>query len=146
MRRSGDRAAAAFGLRAPSAWAVLAVSETGAAIPRRRIDMTTGSGFRARQPYYAAEEMDLPQVIQTAEGAFYREVLLRACAAAGLPVTSIRERGVIDRCAAALQIPDEELQARLSAMGKPLGPPWTQDETLSAAAALAISRKPTPVA
>ncbi len=31
------------------------------AVLRRRIEMTKGSGYRARQPYHAAEEMKLPQ-------------------------------------------------------------------------------------
>jgi len=45
---------------------------------------------------------------------------------------------VLAQCAAALRMPAAELQARFSAMGKTLGPPWTQDEKLSASAALTI--------
>jgi hypothetical protein len=55
-----------------------------------------------------------------------------------LAVTGIKERDVPELCAAALGISAVELPARLSAMGKPLGAPWTQDEKLSAAAALVI--------
>jgi hypothetical protein len=54
-------------------------------------------------------------------------------------VVGIKEREVLAQCAAALRMPAAELQARLSAMGKTLGPPWTQDEKLSAAAALTIA-------
>ncbi len=79
-------------------------------------------------------------LIHTAEGVFFRDVLRRACDACGLAVAGIKEREVLERCAAALRIPAAELAARLSAMGKTLGPPWTQDEKLSAAAALSISR------
>jgi hypothetical protein len=43
-----------------------------------------------------------------------------------------------DDLAAARGVPGVELQALLSAMGKMLGPPWTQDEKLSVAAALSI--------
>ena len=46
---------------------------------------------------------------------------------------------MLAQCAAALHIPAAELQARLSAMGKTLGPPWTQDEKLSAAAAMTLT-------
>ena len=77
-------------------------------------------------------------LIHTAEGVFFREVLKSACEACGLAVAGIKEREVLEQCAAALRIPAVELQARLSAMGKALGPPWTQDEKLSAAAALTI--------
>jgi hypothetical protein len=77
-------------------------------------------------------------LIHTAEGVFYRDVLKSACEACGLTVTGIKEREAPGQCAAALGISGVELPARLSAMGKTLGPPWTQDEKLSAAAALAI--------
>jgi hypothetical protein len=158
--------------------------------------MTAGSGFRANQPYHAAEEMNLPQaeaflqrtekvavemaaaavkdavaglatesyrvvgaavllgsgkplpelarilaahpLIHTAEGVFYRGVLKSACEVCGLPVAGIKEREVMEQCSAALRISAVELEARLTAMGKLLGPPWTQDEKLSAAAALTI--------
>jgi len=158
--------------------------------------MTEGSGYRASQPYHAAEEMKLPEaeaflqrtekiavevaatavkdavamlasegyrvagaavllgsgkplpdlgrilaahpLIHTAEGVFFREVLKSACEACGLAVVGIKEREVLEQCAAALRISALELQARLPRMGKTLGPPWTQDEKLAAAAALTI--------
>jgi hypothetical protein len=77
-------------------------------------------------------------LIHTAEGVFFREVLMRACERCGLAVIGIKEREVLEQCAGALSVPVDELQSRLSAMGKKLGPPWTQDEKLSAAAALMI--------
>jgi hypothetical protein len=78
-------------------------------------------------------------LIHTAEGVFFREVLKSACEACGLVVAGIKEREVLEQCATAMGVSAVELPARLSAMGKPLGPPWTQDEKLSAAAALVIS-------
>ncbi len=80
-------------------------------------------------------------LIHTAEGVFYRGVLKSACEACGLAVTGIKECEVLEQCAAALRIPAAELPARLTAMGKTLGPPWTQDEKLSTAAAVTISVK-----
>jgi hypothetical protein len=77
-------------------------------------------------------------LIHTAEGVFFREVLRRACERCGLAVTGIKEREVLEQCAGALGVPVVELQARLSAMGKKLGSPWTQDEKLSSAAALMV--------
>lgn len=186
---------AAIGLRAHSGWAAMVAVSGGAAILRRRIEIT-GLGLGAKQPYHAAEGMSLPQaeaflkrtekiavemaaaelkgvvatlalegyrvagaavllgsgkplpetakilaahpLIHTAEGVFFREVLRRACERSGMAVTEIREREVVERCAETLGIPLVELPARLSAMGKKLGAPWTQDEKLSAAAALMI--------
>ena len=191
-----ELAAAALGLRAHSGWAVMVAVSGGSAVLRRRIEMTKGSGYRASQPYHAAQEMKLPQaeaflqrtekiavemaatavkdavamlasegyrvagaavllgsgkplpelarilaahpLIHTAEGVFFRDVLKSACEACGLAVAGIKERDVLEQCAAALRVPAVELQALLSAMGKTLGPPWTQDEKLSAAAALTI--------
>jgi hypothetical protein len=78
-------------------------------------------------------------LIHTAEGVFFRDVLKRACEACGLAVLGIKEREVLEQCSAALRIPAVALPARLAAMGKTLGPPWTQDEKLSAAAALTIA-------
>ena len=79
-------------------------------------------------------------LIHTAEGVFFRNVLVIACGACGLNVIRTTEREVLDECAAALRITGAELQSRLSAMGKEMGPPWTQDEKLSAAAALTVLR------
>jgi hypothetical protein len=79
-------------------------------------------------------------LIHTAEGVFFRGVLKSACEACGLAVVGIKEREVLERAAAATGVWMERLPGQLVAMGKALGPPWTLDEKLSAAAALAISK------
>jgi len=190
------KSVAALGLRAHSGWAVMVAVSQRSVVLRRRIEMAKGSGYRASQPYHAAEAMQLPQaqallhrakkiavemaaaavkdavtilasegyrvagaavllgsgkplpelgrilaahpLIHTAEGVFFREVLESSCEACGLAVAGIKEREVLEQCAAALRMSVLELQARVSSMGKTLGPPWTQDEKLSAAAALLI--------
>jgi hypothetical protein len=174
---------AALGFRAHSGWAVMVAMTGGLPVVRRRIEMVTGTGMRARQPYHAAEGMtvadaqafldrteaaavkmatdsirdamrelesagkrveravvllgsgkplpDLAKIlaahplIHTAEGVFYRNVLLMACARCGLSTVGLKEREV-----------PADLLAKTAAMGKILGPPWTQDEKLAAAAAL----------
>jgi len=184
---------AVLGLRAHSGWAVAVAMASGAPVLRRRIEMVTGTGMRARQPYHAAEEMKLPAsqayidraraaavelataairdivahlqarnfgvkraavlvgsgrplpelakilaahpLIHTAEGVFFREVLMTACREAGLGVSGVGERDL-----------PTDLLAVVGPMGKILGPPWTQDEKLSAAAAiLLVSAKSRPV-
>jgi hypothetical protein len=59
----------------------------------------------------------------------FRDVLAWAAQECGLPVTTVREKGIE---AASLK--------RIGSLGKLIGPPWTQDQkcaTLAALAALA---------
>jgi hypothetical protein len=67
-------------------------------------------------------------LIHTAEGVFFRQVLLSACRSCGLAVTGIPERELLPKVSA----------PGIAAMGKSVGAPWTQDEKLSAAAALKV--------
>ncbi len=73
-------------------------------------------------------------LIHTAEGEFYRDALKSACKACGFVAAGIRERDLMGRATAILQLSDEELQRRISELGKSVGPPWRQDEKLSALA------------
>lgn len=58
-------------------------------------------------------------LIHTAEGEFFREVVMKASEACGLPVTRIRERELRD------------LQPKIAELRKSLGAPWTEDEKLA---------------
>jgi hypothetical protein len=79
----------------------------------------------------------LPQIlashalIHAADGELFREALLHAGRACGLEVTSVKERELMDRAATALRVPAPELKGRVDALGRPLGPPWRQDEKLA---------------
>ncbi len=77
-------------------------------------------------------------LIHTAEGVFFREALKSALEGCGFAVVGIKEGEVLEQCATALDIPVLQLQKRLAGIGQALGSPWTQDEKLSAAAALTI--------
>ena len=66
-------------------------------------------------------------LIHTAEGEFFRDVLVRACERRSLPVTRIKERDARDR--------DAKAWAQIDGLGKSLGPPWRQDEKLASLAA-----------
>jgi hypothetical protein len=122
--------------------------EMAAAAVRDAVAVLVGEGYRvAGAAVLLGSGKPLPELsriltahplIHTAEGVFFRSVLKSACEACGLAVAGIKEREVLEQCAAAMHIPALELQARLSAMGKMLGPPWTQDEKLSTAAALMV--------
>jgi hypothetical protein len=74
-------------------------------------------------------------LIHAAEGEFYRDTLARACVAAGIPVSKVKEREVADWTAARLKLTDGELRERLAVFGKALGPPWTADQKLATMAA-----------
>jgi hypothetical protein len=64
-------------------------------------------------------------LIHTAEGEFFRDVLLCACEHCSLPVTRIKERDA----------PEAKAWARIDGLGKSLGPPWTRDQKLASLAA-----------
>jgi hypothetical protein len=66
--------------------------------------------------------------IHTAEGEFFRESLKRAAEACGLRCNGVREKELFDVAARTFGIPVQELQVKLGAMGKSVGPPWTVDE------------------
>ena len=68
-------------------------------------------------------------LIHTAEGDFYRDVIRRACESAGLKTTAIKEKEL------RIHLSVNERAQRISEMGKLIGPPWRQDEKLSAIAA-----------
>lgn len=70
--------------------------------------------------------------IHTAEGEFFRDALAHASQHCGLPVTGVRERELYDRAGAELGFSASELLRQVNEMGKPLGPPWRQDEKSAA--------------
>jgi hypothetical protein len=71
-------------------------------------------------------------LIHTADGEHFRDALAFAGKQHGVPVARIREKDLVAQAAKALGQPAPALQAAVTAWGKPLGPPWTQDQKLSA--------------
>ena len=71
-------------------------------------------------------------LLHTAEGVLFRDVLARASDHCGISVTAVRERELFLQGAARLHLSPSELQRRLAEMGKPLGPPWGQDQKFAA--------------
>ena len=74
-------------------------------------------------------------IIHTADGEFFREALLHACARAHLPITKIKDRELLATASAALRRNPAALTRFLNDLGKPLGSPWTQDEKFATLAA-----------
>jgi len=71
-------------------------------------------------------------LLHTAEGILFRDVLTQASEHYKIPVTAVRERELFVQSTAELGISADELQRHLAEIGKPLGPPWGQDEKYAA--------------
>lgn len=71
-----------------------------------------------------------------AEGELFRDVLVRAARAQGLTVVTLREKSALDDAATRLGLSCPQLEARLAALGKTVGPPWGKDQKEAAAAAM----------
>ena len=65
----------------------------------------------------------------------YRAVLRSGCESVGVAVVGWRERDIEAAAARRLKLAADALRARVGGLGKPLGPPWTQDEKLATLAA-----------
>jgi len=70
--------------------------------------------------------------IHTAEGELFRDVLRWAADRRGIPLTLVKERDAMIAASKKLRLAGQELQTRIQELGRPLGPPWRQDEKLAA--------------
>jgi hypothetical protein len=71
-------------------------------------------------------------LIHTAEGELFREAIAQASQSLHLPVTKVKERELYPRAALELSIHAGELGRLATEMGRPIGPPWRQDEKYAA--------------
>ena len=71
-------------------------------------------------------------LIHTADGEHFRDALALASQQHHVPIARIREKDLVAQAAKSLGRSGPALQAAVTAWGKPLGPPWTQDQKLSA--------------
>jgi hypothetical protein len=96
--------------------------------------LASGRGLPSLQKILASHAL-----IHTAEGEFFRKVIRAACERCGVPVVGIRERELGERADAAFGTASARTRQTISALGKSVGSPWTQDEKTAALAALIIS-------
>lgn len=81
-------------------------------------------------------------LIHTADGELFRDSLRAACARLHLPVLGIREKELFATASKAFGAQPAALTHRIAALGKSLGPPWSQDEKFAALGAwLSLSRQ-----
>jgi hypothetical protein len=77
-------------------------------------------------------------LIHAAEGEFFRRAFWKACEGLDLAVTGFRERD-LDQCTqTAFGNAGGRMQQQVSALGRSLGPPWTQDQKMATLAALVL--------
>jgi hypothetical protein len=77
-------------------------------------------------------------LIHTADGELFRDSLRAACTACNLRLEGIREKELFAAALKTLHIHPAALTRRVTALGKALGPPWSQDEKFAALGAWVI--------
>ncbi len=74
-------------------------------------------------------------LIHTADGELFRNAIVHASRRCRIPVQAVKERELFDRASESLRMRPDALKHRIAELGRSLGPPWGQDEKLSALAA-----------
>jgi hypothetical protein len=73
-------------------------------------------------------------LIHAAEGELFRNALVDVSGLHSLPVIRMKERELYVSASVQLRLPVEALRRYVSEMGRPLGPPWGQDQKCAALA------------
>jgi hypothetical protein len=81
-------------------------------------------------------------LVHAAEGELFREALVHAADAYGLPLVRVPARDLAEQARNATQLDERSLREFLAELGRSAGPPWRQDERDAAmAACIAFSRR-----
>lgn len=122
-------------------------AEAGSALAPLLSDLG-GEGHEVVGMAVAADTSAVPDSLETilgshpllhaGEGALYRDALVDAADAAGIPVTRFVTKTVTQDSAAALGLAPAELTTRLDGQRARLGAPWQKDHKEAAAAALLV--------
>ena len=70
-------------------------------------------------------------LIHSADGELFRDAIADAAKKNRLTVVRVKEKEAIGEAASRLHVEAGELQRRVAALGKTVGPPWTQDQKLA---------------
>jgi hypothetical protein len=91
----------------------------------------------------------LPQIltshalIHTADGELFRRAIRQASASSGLASAIAKERDLLIEISGILGLKPSDLTRRIADVGRPLGPPWSQDEKFASLVAwLALASPP----
>lgn len=74
-------------------------------------------------------------LVHTADGELFRRALIRAGEQCRITARTFVERDLIPIACKTVKTDEKDLRGRLAALGKPIGPPWSQDEKFAAMAA-----------
>ena len=75
-----------------------------------------------------------------AEGLLFQDALIRAAQAGGPKPVAIAEKRLVQHAETVLGMPESQLQEKLAALGKLVGPPWGRDQKDAALAAMIALR------
>ncbi len=119
----------------------LAVREVRAAVKRERAreNEVTACAVLVGDPmpdWSTDEILAVHFRMHKAEGALFRDALVRAATAASLRLVSIPEKLLTEHAERALGTPASGLVKKVATLGKSVGPPWGKDQKDAALAAL----------
>jgi len=117
----------------------IAVREMRAAVKRERENEVTACAVLIANPMPDWSTQEILAVhfrMHKAEGVLFRDALVRATEACGLRLVAIPEKLLTKHAERALRTPASDLVKRITALGKPVGPPWGKDQKDAALAAL----------
>jgi hypothetical protein len=101
---------------------------------RRGLEITSVAIVGA--PERKLESIGSPHIrAHAAEGVLFRRVWQVAAAALGVPSNAFSEKGFESFAAMRLQLPVDDVRARLAEFAKVIGRPWRADEKAAATAA-----------
>ena len=111
--------------------------EQGVKLTRCGLLLSSGRPLPALERILASHAL-----IHTADGELFREALLHASARCGLRDFTIKEKELLDRAGQVLCAKPNALMRRVTALGRALGAPWSQDEKFATLAAWLASKAP----
>lgn len=119
-----------------------AVHEMQSSLENLKINLTRGSLLLASgRPLPELEKILASHaLIHTADGELFREAIVHGCTRCGLKMERIKERELLESAGRALHLKPAELVRTATALGKPFGSPWSQDEKLATLAAWLVLR------
>ena len=95
-----------------------------------------GLPLRSARPLPSLEKILLSHpLVHTADGELFRRALIRASEQCHISGLTLAERELVTIACKTLKVDKNDLLARLAKLGKPIGPPWSQDEKFAAMAA-----------
>jgi hypothetical protein len=136
-----SEAARALVERGVEAAHAIAIRELRAALERERGrgNEVTACAVLVADPMPEWSTMEILAVhfrMHRAEGALFRDALVRATKACGLRLVATTEKQVTQQSVGALRVSEAGLSKLLTALGKTAGPPWGKDQKDAALAAM----------